>query len=277
MIHTIIILLLIVPTTILAESLPPQVSFSAKATARILRGDINLKGYDFYLVAVTRDEEKLKRFSTMSKEGMLRIHAKDIESEGIDSLLLIDDYDKDYVRIVNPNTDPPEIYETAFDRMVKDLNEYLEGKLKPIVRKTKIRKYGDSVKSVPCDEENAIEAAEFRGKILEPSSIDSVLLVHDPSCDVCVRLRENEWKRLIEMHQHVKSLEFHQIDGTQNEIQGLSISSYPTIFLFRAFDKNEPLVYKGERTSTVISTWLQEKVGMRFTMPSSSSSSDKEL
>ena len=33
MIHTIIILLLIVPTTILAESLPPQVSFSAKATA----------------------------------------------------------------------------------------------------------------------------------------------------------------------------------------------------------------------------------------------------
>ena len=82
---------------------------------------------------------------------MLRIHAKDIESEGIDSLLLIDDYDKDYVRIVNPNTDPPEIYETsnAFDRIEEDLNQYLEGKLKPIVRKQKIRKYGDSVKSVP--------------------------------------------------------------------------------------------------------------------------------
>ena len=104
-------------------------------------------------------------------------------------------------------------------------------------------------------------------------STDSVLLVHDPNCDVCVRLRENEWKRLIEMHQHVKSLEFHQIDGTENEIHGLSIKSYPTIFLFRAFDKNEPLVYKGERTSSVISSWLQEKAGMRFTMPSS----DKEL
>lgn len=262
---------LIAITTICAQ-LPPQISFSAKATARILRGDINLKGYTYYLVYgdVLKDQNRLEAFSSIaSKEGMLRIHAKDIDSEGIDSLLLIDSEkrDRDYIRIVNPQADPPEVFETRFNQIEEDLTKYLEGKLKPIKRMNKIRKYGDSIRSVPSDDEGAIEAIDFRSKILEPAGTDSVLLVHDPSCDVCVRLRQNEWKRLIEMHQHVKTLEFHQIDGSQNEIHGISIASYPTIFLFRAFDKNEPILYRGQRNSKVISTWLQEEAGMRFSMP----------
>jgi hypothetical protein len=74
------------------------------------------------------------------------------------------------------------------------------------------------------------------------------------------------------MHKHVKTLEFHQIDGTQNEIHGITILSYPTIFLFRAFDKNDPITYKGQRTSSAMSNWLREQSGMRFSMPN-----EKEL
>ena len=103
----------------------------------------------------------------------------------------------------------------------------------------------------------------FRGKILEPSSIDSVLLVRS-GCDVCT-FKKNEWKRLIEMHQHVKSLNF--IKSMEHRMK---FKVFPFVKNFSlSVDKNEPLVYKGERTSTVIST-CSEKLECVYKQCSSS-------
>jgi hypothetical protein len=195
-------IIIIITMLCVNAQLPPQISFSAKATARILRGDINLKGYDFYLVYadVTKDAVRLRLFSeAKSRDGMLRIHAKDIDSEGIYSLLMIDagTKDEDFVRIVNPRVDPPDVFETSndFSKLDEDVEMYLQGKLKRLDRNVEdIRKYGDALRTAPS--EDGIEAATFREKILSPTGIDSVLFVQDPSCDVCNRVRSDDILRL---------------------------------------------------------------------------------
>jgi hypothetical protein len=36
------------------------------------------------------------------------------------------------------------------------------------------------------------------------------------------------------------------IDGTQNEVEGLNIAYYPTIILFKKDVKDEPIIYNGD-------------------------------
>ena len=45
-----------------------------------------------------------------------------------------------------------------------------------------------------------------------------------------------------------KKIKFIEIDSTKNEINGINIDSYPTIYFFQKNNKNNPIIYIGENS-----------------------------
>jgi hypothetical protein len=53
-------------------------------------------------------------------------------------------------------------------------------------------------------------------------------------------------------------------DGESNEVQGLVVTSYPSLFLFPALDKSRPLLYKGAFEMEPIVDWSLERVSVKY-------------
>lgn len=49
-----------------------------------------------------------------------------------------------------------------------------------------------------------------------------------------------------------------KIDLTENEIEGLRIAGYPTIYFYLKDKKNEPIEYMGDRTERSIVNFIKE-------------------
>ena len=63
----------------------------------------------------------------------------------------------------------------------------------------------------------------------------------------------------------VSTLEMLQMDGETNEVQGLLVESYPSLFLFKALDKSTPVAYKGSFVGAEdIVEWALEHVSVKF-------------
>ena len=63
----------------------------------------------------------------------------------------------------------------------------------------------------------------------------------------------------------VSTLEMLQMDGETNEVQGLLVESYPSLFLFKALDKSTPVAYKGSFVGAEdIVEWALEHMSVKF-------------
>ena len=66
------------------------------------------------------------------------------------------------------------------------------------------------------------------------------------------------WLELANQLEVVPGLTIANIDAVHNEIPDLDIIGYPTILLFSAPDKYQPLEYEGERTIPAFTAFLKE-------------------
>lgn len=52
-----------------------------------------------------------------------------------------------------------------------------------------------------------------------------------------------------------------KIDGTKNEVQGLVVEGYPTLYYYPKGDKKKPVHYNGKTTVKAMTNFLKKKLG----------------
>ncbi|CDI85701.1 thioredoxin, putative [Eimeria praecox] len=79
-----------------------------------------------------------------------------------------------------------------------------------------------------------------------------------PWCGFC-RKMEPAYKELAMRVAGVSGLLIARIDATRNEVDGVAVAGYPTLYLYRKGDK-EPLLYAGDRSTRDMLKWLSLRV-----------------
>ncbi|KAL8428734.1 hypothetical protein ACSSS7_007038 [Eimeria intestinalis] len=79
-----------------------------------------------------------------------------------------------------------------------------------------------------------------------------------PWCGFC-RKMEPAYKELARRVAGVSGLLIARIDATRNEVEGVHIAGYPTVYLYRR-GQGEPLLYAGDRSTRDMLEWLSLRV-----------------
>ncbi|KAL8437997.1 hypothetical protein ACSSS7_000567 [Eimeria intestinalis] len=122
----------------------------------------------------------------------------------------------------------------------------------------KLEPYTNS-EPIPPAALNAGPVKTFVGLTFQSEVIDSP---HDvfvtfgaPWCGHCRKL-EPVFKRVAQIVTKRSSLVMGRIDATVNELEGINLTGYPTLLLYRAGSKQHPIMYDGDRTEADLLTWL---------------------
>ena len=158
----------------------------------------------------------------------------------------IQNEDLPQIRIVNPqkyskNVDkfePPNTTNLSAHFISIFCKMFISGALKKVL------------KSQPIPQNNYEKIKILVGKTFESIVFDDkkdVLVdFYAPWCQHCQQF-ENIYRELAENIEHNQNIILAKIDATQNEMDGISINGYPTIKLFPAKSKNNPIDYSGNR------------------------------
>ena len=90
------------------------------------------------------------------------------------------------------------------------------------------------------------------------SKEDVFVKYYAPWCGHCKHL-EPVYEELAKKMKKNENLKLVQIDSTKNEIPGIQIQGYPTLMLYRANDKKNPITYNGPRTLEEMEKFLKEQ------------------
>eukprot|EP01022_Parablepharisma_sp_SALTPOND_P028592 TRINITY_DN71210_c1_g1_i1.p2 TRINITY_DN71210_c1_g1~~TRINITY_DN71210_c1_g1_i1.p2 ORF type:complete len:335 (-),score=31.48 TRINITY_DN71210_c1_g1_i1:1217-2221(-) len=95
----------------------------------------------------------------------------------------------------------------------------------------------------------------FDEMVIKPNQ-DVFVKFYAPWCGHCKHLAPiyEELSKKLEKNKNVKLVE---IDSTKNEIPGITIGGYPTLKLFKASDKKNPIQYDGPRTVEEMERFLK--------------------
>ena len=109
-----------------------------------------------------------------------------------------------------------------------------------------------------------VTGASFKKRVVE-TGVDVLILVTARFCGHCQRFQpiwEMMKRRVMDS---VSTLELLQMNGEMNEVQGLVVESYPSLFLFKALDKSTPVMYKGSFVvAEEIVDWSLRHVSVKF-------------
>lgn len=96
-------------------------------------------------------------------------------------------------------------------------------------------------------------------------NIDVLVNFYAPWCGHC-RKFEPAYRDLAKQLRHVSSLKIAKIDATRNEVEGVSISGFPTVLLFPAHSgpPKTQVRYQGARTAEDLARWLHSRCGIAF-------------
>lgn len=122
----------------------------------------------------------------------------------------------------------------------------------------KIEKF---IKSEPIPEENPgpvykVVAKTFNDEIIN-NDMDVFVKYYAPWCGHCKALAPT-FIELGESLKHNPKLKLVEIDATKNDIEGVRVSSYPTLYLYQSGSKKSPKKYEGERTLEEMTKFLEE-------------------
>jgi len=147
----------------------------------------------------------------------------------------------------------------AQDSVTAWINEFLAGTLAPTIKSEEI----------PADNSGPV-------KVIVGKTFDQI--VNDPTKDVLVEFYApwcGHCKALVPVFEevglavaHVSSVVIAKIDATANDVTPtLGIRGFPTIKLFRANDKANPLDYEGDRSKEDFLSFLQDNVHLKYDSP----------
>jgi len=100
-------------------------------------------------------------------------------------------------------------------------------------------------------------------KVVKDPAKDVLVEFYAPWCGHCKKL-EPVYKEVAKKLESVGTIIVAKIDATANDVEGVDIEGFPTIKLWRASNKDEPLDYNGDRDVDGFLTWLEDKVAHPF-------------
>lgn len=93
---------------------------------------------------------------------------------------------------------------------------------------------------------------------------DVFVKIYSPDCPHCI-LMAKEWRKLSRAYENVDSVVIAWINGVANTLPDeVPISGYPTLLLFKAGDKQNPITYSGTRKYEEFSKFLLAHAGTKI-------------
>ncbi|OUM64207.1 hypothetical protein PIROE2DRAFT_51355 [Piromyces sp. E2] len=179
------------------------------------------------------------------------------------------------IQDVKQNTKYPypqdkKIEKEALEKFIED---FQAGKLEPYVKSQDVpEKQEDGVYNVV--------AKTFDEVVLDKSK-DVLLLFYAPWCGHCKKLAPT----YIEIAEEINKTEGSKVlvarmDATENDIPASSpwnnLEGFPTVILFKADDKNTPIVYEGDRSKDSIYEFLKKNAVNEVKVPEKKEEEKKE-
>merc|ERR1712232_41872 len=108
----------------------------------------------------------------------------------------------------------------------------------------------------------SLVGSTFDSVVKDPSK-DVLVELYAPWCGHCKKL-EPVYRDVARKLEGVSSVVVAKIDATSNDVEGVDVEGFPTIKLWRADNKEEPLDYDGDRDVDSFVSWLEEKASRAF-------------
>lgn len=99
--------------------------------------------------------------------------------------------------------------------------------------------------------------------IVKDRTKDVLVEFYAPWCGHCKKL-EPVYREVARRMESIPSLIVAKIDGTANDVEGIDVEGFPTIKLWRASSKDDPLEYDSDRDVDSFVSWLEEKASLPF-------------
>jgi protein disulfide-isomerase A1 len=129
--------------------------------------------------------------------------------------------------------------EFTVENMEKIVKDYMDGKIKPPIKSEEI----------PEKQEKAVYKLvnkSFQKEVLD-SNINVFVKFYSPNCPHCIKL-EPTFIELAEKVKYNKNLIVAEYNLLANDFDWFRIRGYPTLIMFKAGDKQNHIIYNGNRT-----------------------------
>ena len=142
--------------------------------------------------------------------------------------------------------------EFSISNMEKFVDDYMDGKMKPPIKSEEI----------PEKQENAVYKLvnkSFKKEVLD-SNVNVFVKFYSPKCPHCIKL-EPAYNELAEKLRDNKKVLIAEYNLLANDFDWFSIRGYPTLIMFKAGDKDNHIVYSGNRTVEDMMNFVMNNLG----------------
>jgi protein disulfide-isomerase A1 len=136
------------------------------------------------------------------------------------------------------------------------INKFLAGELEPTIKSEEI----------PAENNGPVKVivAKSFDQIVNDATKDVLVEFYAPWCGHCKQLAPI-YEEVGQALSGVSSVVVAKIDATSNDVNPkLGIRGFPTLKLFTANNKNEPIDYEGERTKEDLIKFIQDNASIKF-------------
>jgi len=236
---------------IIANSLPTFGQVGPENYAKYLE-----RGLPMFWIFVDYDKEQtvLDTIKTVASgfEGKLSFvhldggrwgdHAKTFGLAGTTPGIAIEDRD------TRKNFAYPADAPITVEAITQFVQDYLDKKLEPTLRSEPIPETNDGFVKI-------LVGKTFDQIVMDPTK-DVFVMLYAPWCGHCKKLHP-KFEQLAEQLQNDSSIVIAQIDATENDVP-VDIQGFPTLMLYPANDKQNPVTFDGDRTVEAMLSFVRE-------------------
>eukprot|EP00002_Diphylleia_rotans_P024883 TRINITY_DN4910_c0_g1_i1.p1 TRINITY_DN4910_c0_g1~~TRINITY_DN4910_c0_g1_i1.p1 ORF type:complete len:502 (-),score=114.96 TRINITY_DN4910_c0_g1_i1:409-1914(-) len=135
------------------------------------------------------------------------------------------------------------------------ITSYLDGELKAHARSEPLPERNDGFVTVVV--------GDNYHDIVYDTNADVFVEYYAPWCEHCQNLAPT-WEDLGYVYRHIQSLTIAKMDATANDVIGLNIEAYPTLFFYPANAKDSPIEYEGDRTIQDLIHFVEQHASIPF-------------
>jgi protein disulfide-isomerase A1 len=255
------------------HSLPLIVPFSDATAAKIFNGEV--KTHVLVFVDSTKNADvvgKLKGpaekykgralFVTISPAEEQLTEYFGVTASDFPALRLVDMKDAGMKKYLY---DKPTLDEVSIESFLED---FFNNNLKPTLKTEEEPKQQGAVK--------VLVGSTFKKEVMEDADKDVVVQFYAPWCGHCKELAPR-YDALAEKVKGISTIVVAKVNAEANEIPDVTVEGFPTIKLFAAGKKHEPIEFTGERTTDAIYTWLEGEVTHKLVKATETASHGGEL
>ena len=188
--------------------------------------------------------------------------SKDEWGQRLVSYLGVDEKELPVVEIIDTTRGEPKRYRHKGEIKLETLVSFLES-----FKAGKIEKYMKT-EDIPNANEGPVYKVvgrNFQSEVIDNNK-DVLVKFYAEWCGHCKKLAPI-YKTVAETLKENEMIKLVEIDATKNDVEGISVHSFPTVYLYQAGKKKTPLKFEGDRTEEGITKFLQEKCTNPIKLP----------